>query len=189
MSNILEYIKENITNDIVINGIHKSRPKLQYGIKEFLGNTNISQSQSIRFGNYLEKYLQEAIINSPNITDLNINNVVVGGKKIQMDIRFLYKDKVYYYELKTNLNLDTEKSSKTIEKINLVKEKLSELYTNHEVFVSILSPWYKYENNMSIKIDLSHITFMGDFLEMIGENVSETDYDIFRYSIGEEIFG
>ena len=52
---------------------------------------------------------------------------------------FRLNDNIYYFEIKTNINLDTEKSKSTYNKILDIGEKLQYIFPRNEIKYSLLN--------------------------------------------------
>lgn len=79
----------------------------------YLIRKNLTQSECIRLGIAYEKWLCDVIIDNSSLINIKNKN----KKRIrERDHLFICHDrkKVYYAELKANLNLDTEKSKSTM---------------------------------------------------------------------------
>lgn len=125
----------------------------------YLINRNATQSQIIKMGIALEKILNELIT-----THTEYETIIEKESKVQKDMFFKHKTKkiIFYGELKSNINLDTEKSKATIEKINRVSNEIKTKYTNFEIYSFLINLRYlnkkdiptqiinKYHNKISI---------------------------------------
>jgi len=99
-----------------------------YNSISFLVNRPLSQSQCIKLGINLEKYLLDIIMDyNPNLTNIKPDNK--NGKK-EKDHLFMDKNNkiIYYAEIKSNLNLDTEKSKETANKCLTILKELQTTY-------------------------------------------------------------
>ncbi len=98
----------------------------------FLIKRQLSQSQYIRFGLIIEKYLIDLIE-----SETDLKNIKEKNKKNERERDHLFQDEknkiIYYAEIKSNINLDTEKSKETCNKCleNLNKEQIK--YPNYNV--------------------------------------------------------
>ena len=93
---------------------------------------NLTHSQSIRLGFGFEKALTR------HIEDLTYyKNIKVANTKGKKEFDFLFEDEVkkeiIYAEIKTNLNLDTEKRIATTVKCQKNALKLREEYPDHKI--------------------------------------------------------
>ena len=164
---------------------------LLYGEKPSEQSINIKLG---RFGEYLSK---ELIKTNANLELLNCGVQKIHDKKKDVDL--IFKDeinkKIYYRELKGNIELDTEKLPATISKCKEIETSLKETYSDYVIDCGILN-WsvfgrkiltaglqnIKTFENGGIKID-----HMGDFLEIIRVVWSEEDYYSYFREIGSKI--
>ena len=164
---------------------------LLYGEKPSEQSINIKLG---RLGEYLSKELIKA---NANFELLNCGVQKINDKKKDVDLIFEDKinKKIYYRELKGNIELDTEKLPATISKCKEIEASLKETYSDYDINCGILNwsvfdrkiltaglPNIKTFENGGIKID-----HMGDFLEIIGLMWSEEDYYSYFREIGTKI--
>tara|TARA_R110000824_G_scaffold52435_2_gene145475 strand:+ start:2058 stop:2693 length:636 start_codon:yes stop_codon:yes gene_type:complete len=101
------------------------------------------QSKVIKLGKFGEKLFAKMVEINPRLELLphGIIDGIVEGKKKDIDLLFCDPTKkiVYYYELKANINLDTEKLPATIEKVKMIEEYLKKEYPDHEIKSAILN--------------------------------------------------
>lgn len=95
----------------------------------------LNQSQSIKLGIAMEKVIFDIINSNKEFKNLKEKNKK--GEK-EKDLLFQKDNTIYYAELKSNLNLDTEKSSKTVDKILEIKKELDEKYPDCTINVSLV---------------------------------------------------
>lgn len=74
------------------------------------------QSFCIKVGNCIEKCFKEYIL-SKGIELFDKIEIKNEGVR-QADLFFIYKNKKYYFEIKNNINLDTEKAPAVLHKLN-----------------------------------------------------------------------
>ena len=126
-------IKEKIFNE-------KKDP--EYGSLKFLffENGDITQSQSIKFGKayegWFEKIIDDYISRAGGciLPHGVLQDFLEKGKKKDVDLAF--KDgngNIYYLELKSNIELDSEKLPVTAEKVKEITKKLQEKYPDNVV--------------------------------------------------------
>ena len=119
----------------------------EYGSLKFLlfENGNISQSQSIKFGKAYEAWFEKII--EDHITSAGgrllphgvLQDFLEKGKKKDLDL--LYDNgtgTIYYLELKSNLNLDSEKLPTTAEKVKEITKKLQKKYSDKVIEGAVL---------------------------------------------------
>jgi hypothetical protein len=124
------YIKDSISNN------KKDVTSLSY-----LVDVKISQSDCIKLGIALEKVLEDIINSKTDLIDIKPKNSK--GKK-ERDHLFKDEDKkiIYYSEIKSNLNLDTEKSKQTLTKCNSIKKELEKEYPEYKINVYLVCGRY-----------------------------------------------
>lgn len=157
-----------------------------YNVKRLLKNNNIGQSQSIKFGNIFQDFIKKIIVDAGgiliNIHYADVNNT--GNKsnkgKKDMDVLFIFNGKIYYFECKVNLNLDTEKIVATDEKIEKITNWLKIQYTE-EIISGALTCWFEREKKMPIKLN-SNVFFMKDLISILCIDCNSDEY----YSLMEE---
>ena len=115
-----------------INSIDNNKNR-DFNSLSFLIKKTLSQSECIKLGIAIEKILRDIIL-TKNSSLTNIKTKNIKGEK---EKDHLFKDEVnkiiYYAEIKSNLNLDTEKSISTINKCIDIKTELQSLYNDFEV--------------------------------------------------------
>lgn len=108
---------------------------LSYLIK----NISLSQSDKIKLGIGIEKILREFIIEE----NKELENIKEKNKKNVKEKDHLFEHKknkiIYYAELKSNLDLDTEKLISTINKCYEIQEELKKKYEEYEIKMYLVS--------------------------------------------------
>lgn len=102
---------------------------------------SLSQSDCIKLGTGLEKVLLDLIMTNPAIQNIRPKNSK--GKK-ERDHLFLNEatNTIYYAELKSNLNLDTEKCLSTSNKCLLILDELRQEYPTHNISMFLVGVRY-----------------------------------------------
>lgn len=161
------------------------------------GEKPSNQSINIKIGK-LGEYLSKELIKTNN----NLELMMCGVQKInekKKDIDLLFKNKInktlHYYELKGNIELDTEKLPATINKCKEIEKSLKETYSEYSIICRILN-WSVY-NRKILKAGLSNIKVfeskgmkiehMEDFLKTIDIVWDENDYYSYFREIGNKI--
>lgn len=154
-----------------------------------LEDTISSQSFFIKCGNRYETFWNFVIRNCTNATNLLIegNEIILpNGDKRQIDLLFKIANKYYYYEMKCNLNFDSEKSPASISKILEVAECNKNKYnvSSKNFTYGYFNPVVRYVPQ-DIKDKAEMITIQHgvcDIVKIIGEeNMPFTTDDYFEY--------
>lgn len=152
-----EYLKNVISNP------NKDYNSLSYLIKDLI----LSQSDCIKLGTGLEKLLKEIILKTTDLVDIRPKNT-----KGEKEKDHLFEDKkrkiIYYAELKSNLNLDTEKSKNTADKVKNIEDELIEKYPYHKIKISLLGLRY-YTIERCSQIIKNKYTIIGNNLVGVNE--------------------
>ncbi len=130
--------KDVIDNNIYVTNC-KSNKKKDINSLSYLIDMHLSQSDCIKMGVGVENILREYILKKcPNLKNIKKKN-----KKGKKEKDHLFKDKknkiIYYAELKSNINLDTEKSKSTYNKCLQILEELKEKYKEYTIKMFLLS--------------------------------------------------
>lgn len=100
-----------------------------------------TQSLMSKLGFALERALLKFVGKVPGVKDLRTrDDVRLYGH--QLDVLFRYNTVVYYFEVKANLNLDTEKSKSVKKKLHDVGKRLRTRYPSNRVVCAVLSGRY-----------------------------------------------
>ena len=116
VQNIYEFTNFHFENEPVV---YKTVDKSE-SISSII-SFELTQSQCITLGSRLEKILREYISSFDHVRDIKPKNKK--GKKERDHLFCINGSKKIYAELKCNLNLDTEKKSKTIEKVKYISSE------------------------------------------------------------------
>ncbi len=179
-------IHETFKNRLVPGMVHKAlNPTSTSPVKRWTGVYTLPQAVSIRFGTLFEEALNdlverctlfEAITNSRAKTYITpegeLTEVTKGNKDV--DILFRNDSTVYYRESKCNIELDSEKSKVTANKVNEVSARLQILYPDCKIDAALLNmDWSgKRTNFHGVRIE-----YASEFISRLGiEDISEQDY-------------
>ena len=93
------------------------------------GSTPSRQSMNIKLGKLGENMIKKIILETPHLDLLTCGVQCVDQEtKKNKDLDLFWKDEktkhIYYFEAKSNINLDSEKTPATIEKIIEIKKKI-----------------------------------------------------------------
>jgi hypothetical protein len=155
------------------------------------GEQPSEQSVNIKMGKFGEFIAKEMVLANPQLELLPCGVQKINNRRKDVDLIFIDKlaKKIYYKELKGNIELDTEKLPATIEKCDEIKAYLKETYPEYTIDCGILN-WSVYDRKI-LTSGISNIrTFenagvaiehMSTFLDIVGLDWSEHDfYDYFR---------
>jgi hypothetical protein len=176
----------------VYNSIKKEHPNIcrkkptnkNFNAKRLVGISDLSQSESISMGNFFEYMFKELakLCPKPNVKVHNrpliLSESVFSGEKKknkQIDLLLEISGKLYYLESKLNCELDSEKFPHTLNKIKKVSKALENEY-GCECLGKIVTPWYKYEEEMPDQYKNAKIMFASEYLNLIGFNYSEQEW-------------
>ena len=176
--NDYEIFSKILLDNEVISSINELKVKDNYNISKLINNYTLTQGQYIVIGNKLEEIIKN-FIKKIGINVLPIKNVTCTNsdgevKNIQLDLVFIIDDCIHYFEIKTNLNLDSEKNKATYDKINLVTEEFKKIYPDKKVYGKLLSTWFSI--NDVTKINKINITFMEELFDLIGVKIGSEEY-------------
>lgn len=121
----------------------KSNKKKEFNSLSYLINCNLSQSENIKLGFGLEKILSDIILyENKNLLSINTTKSI---KNIKQKDHLFINEKlkiIYYAELKSNLNLDTEKSKSTSNKCLSIFKELKEKFPNYKIKMNLVGTRY-----------------------------------------------
>jgi hypothetical protein len=196
----MENMEKNVTNfdikDLLINekniSLLDKKENTSFNIKKLL-KTDVDQSQSIRFGNLFQNWIKDVIrLSGGEIIDIQFIDVYeTGNTKTNkglkdMDILFSLNNKMFYYEAKTNLDLDSEKCKETDRKINDISNHLIKNYNNKEIHSGVLSCWYEKEVGLSVKVK-TNVVYIKDLFEILNINCTKEEYYQIMEEFGNEV--
>ena len=172
--------------------------KKSYNIKD-LFQVELSQSQSIQAGKKIEFFINDVLHKTPNVKchttesiwiDTETNRIQIGGNSKglkDVDILFEYNKKSYYLELKSNLDLDTEKVIATTNKVKLITDSLNKNGGYGEVESKILSPfWYKNSSIVNPFPD-DKVMWISELFKIVGITLPKNEYNELCIEIGKDI--
>jgi hypothetical protein len=168
------------------------KENIDFNVKRLLNNNKLDQSQSIRFGKIFENFIKSLIkskgyklINEELIDVYGTGSKTNKGKK-DLDICFIKDDNIFYFESKLNLNLDSEKSKATDDKISEITDYLITENKDISVFSGLITCWWEKEEGMSITTK-TNLLFMKDFLELLDIKSTKEEYYTMMSDFGKMI--
>lgn len=161
----------------------------------YLIDRDMSQSECIKLGIGIENVLSDLILKYTNLKNIKLKNSK--GKK-ETDHLFCDEEKkiIYYSELKSNINLDTEKSKSTINKCISIVFDIKNTYPDYEIKWCLLA--LRYTDNKCIPHTLkrkyetinSNLYGINEYLDILNIDLyfNENDYKIFLNKIAEKMY-
>ena len=121
-------------------------------------NRDLSQSDCIKLGTGIEKVLVDCILGQ----NLDLENIKQKNKKGVKERDHLFKDEankiIYYAELKSNLNLDTEKCKSTSGKCIQIVDELKSEFVDYHIELSLVGLRYFYTKDIPKIISNKYIS-------------------------------
>jgi len=121
----------------------------------------------------LEKIIKEIIKNKSKLEDIKPIKIKLGEREKDHLFKNSEEKIIYYAELKSNLNLDTEKSKSTINKINDIRNELEKEHRDYKIKSYLVGLRYinkeiipKYIKNKYVEEDLELIGINDYLLEL-----------------------
>lgn len=150
----------------------------------WLRTNDLPHSDKIRSGNLIQGFIKGLVESSPLKAELIKDNMIKTptSKKKEADVLFKLNVRIYYREIKTNTNLDSEKSPATLEKIAAIRDGLKNLYPNIDIDEGFLCPaWLDSDPKKGIE-------GLNDFIALLGyDNLSFADFDNLGIALGSKI--
>lgn len=159
----------------------------------------MSQSDAIKLGIGMEKVLREYILYMNN----SLKDIRPANKKgdKEKDHLFVDEDKkiVYYAELKSNLNLDTEKSKKTEAKVIKIKDSLANKHSGYTIEYGLVDLRHLHVDDIPRQVILKYknikdnVYGVNDYMKFLGifsnDNVfAEEEYEYIVNKLAYEMF-
>ncbi|MFW6281229.1 MAG: hypothetical protein ACOC1O_00315 [bacterium] len=177
--------KEIIFEEINNNGLLQPYHRRESGsFSELLFDSFSMQSINIKMGNILERTWKKYIALSNEVV-IDKRNIIEGS---QVDILFSFRNIKYYFESKNNLNIDTEKSIATKNKLLKIISFLEN--ENENVVGKILNNRYstsKHSKNFKLPILEEDIYGYSDLFSIFEVKVSEEQWNDFFKTVGQYI--
>jgi len=160
-----------IDNNNYVQSCETNKSK-EFNSLSYLISMDMSQSDCIKLGNALESVLRDIIINY----NKNLENIKPKNKKGTKEKDHLFVDDntktIYYAELKSNLNLDTEKCKSTSNKCIQILDELKHEYPDYEIKMFLVGLRY-YEAAIIPKVIKQKYTSISDNLVGVNEYLTK----------------
>ena len=142
---------------------------------------DITHSECVKLGTLIEKHFVNFILSmNQSLKDIRPHKNKKGKK--EMDHLFIDENKkiIYYAELKSNVNLDTEKSKSTLDKVLLFEKQLKVQYPEYTINAFLVSVRYPFLENIPIflKNKYKSLNLIGgvEYFETFGVSIDTDDY-------------
>jgi len=181
--NFENILMDNINNKI--SEIIKLKTKHNGSLKELLFTNERYSKQSIciKIGNYLETAINKFVDEKykPTKTLKDAINIIRDKQNydIQIDLIFEKDGVIYYREVKSNTNLDTEKTKATYKKVTDIEKILKSMGYNVNSKVLSLRFCNQSDINGYIKKPFKGTDYFegyGDFFRIFDINITEEDW-------------
>lgn len=176
-----DIVNKNI--ELMVSGYMKERRGNSGSFSELLFNRFSQQSLNIRVGNVIEKSWKEWLNNIDGVELGNYGNI----ENHQIDLLFFYNGECYYLESKNNINLDTEKTMATYNKVMFIYECLQSMFTDYKIYAKVLCNRYhsfKYMQHFKKPFDENILFGYGDMFAIFGEDISIEKWENFFKDVG-----
>lgn len=162
---LLQLLDSNLYISKCLSNKKKDKTSLSY----LISCREMSQSDCIKLGNAIENYFIDIILHY----NINLKNIKEKNKKGKKETDHLFRHnefkKIYYAELKSNINLDTEKSKATIDKIKKINDILQTENKEYEIVPMLVCTRYLTNKDIPIQI-LKKYDKIKDNILIIGTN-------------------
>ena len=178
-------------------------------VAELFGRKDLRQGERVQLGSRMELWINEILdtlsdvkswknLSNPNLwMNTTTNELTSGGNgkgDKDVDVLFEKDDIVYYLEVKSNLNLDTEKGTETIEKVGVITECLRNNFEfkGQEIVGKVLSIFWDNKNvpisgSMNLGNRDGHIMWFSEFVKLFDCDLSKEEYESICKEMGKEI--
>lgn len=188
-------ILDIIKNNEYIKKSFSKKTKDESSLSSLVDTVKMSQSDCIKLGVGIEKVLLEIILKKTFLKNIKTKN----KKGVKEKDHLLCDEegkKIYYCEIKTNLNLDTEKSKSTIEKCLEINKKLTEEYKDYEILWCLLGARYFSKENIKPVISNKYLDIkdnvfgVNEYFEMLSLpfKFDEESYKKFVNNVAANMF-
>jgi len=191
-----EYFKKLINNNKYVINCVSNKEKDIHSLS-YLIDSKLSQSDCIKLGTGMEKILSDLII----VNSTNLENIKPKNEKGKKEKDHLFKDEnlkiIYYAEIKSNLNLDTEKCKSTSEKCSILAKELQEEYPDYKIQMYLIGIRY-YTKSLIPKVILDkystikeNVLGVNEYLEQMNIQYkfeTENDYKQILNHLAKQMF-
>ena len=190
-----EFLTQIINNNVYVKNSFSNKKK-DFNSLSYLIKKDISQSDCIKLGNGVERVIQDIISECSLFENIKTSFTKKGDKEKDHLFKDTTNKVIYYAELKSNINLDTEKSKSTYLKCQFIFDELKEAYPDYEIKWCLLA--YRYINKVEIPKSVankyskisSNLFGINEYLEMLGIEMrfDENSYVKFLNDVSDAMF-
>ena len=180
---------DNITINITIGNFFYTSPpllktnnsKIDKTSLKYIIKSEMTQSECVKLGILIEKHFLNFILTmSESLKDIRPPK----NKKGNRDMDHLFIDEnnkiIHYAELKGNVNLDTEKSESTFDKVLLFEKQLKIQYPEYTINAFLVSVRYPFLEDIPIFVKNKYkgLNLIGgvEYFETFGVSIDTDDY-------------
>lgn len=183
-----EFKKEVIEN---VKGIKKKKVSKESFISLLYPDLISIQSVNIKMGNIIERVLNNIVMKHGHVEKVSpeierkiteVYNKYKKKKKPQLDLIFIYKNTIYYREIKNNIQLDSEKAPVVREKIKTIESILKNM--GYNTSAKLLCMRKKIINSSYYG---QYLEGYGSFFNIFGFDIDEKEYENFFEYMGRII--
>lgn len=186
--NISDELKNIIKNNKYIKCCVSDKKK-DYNSFSYFIKRNLSQSECIKLGYGMENVLRDIILQK----NTNLKSIKPKNQKGKKEKDHLFVNEtlrtIYYAELKSNLNLDTEKCVSTYNKCLQILEELKTEYHEYKIKMYLIGLRYYKTNSIPKQIEKKYLPIsnnllgVNEYLRELNIDMTFTDEEIYKYFI------
>jgi hypothetical protein len=180
----MKYMRNKILEESLLTEnnfkLMKEKSISSFNVSKLLG-VPLKHSQSVIFGTVFQNFVRnliekcDGIIMELKYADIyNVGDTSLNEGKKDVDLFFKFDNKMYYFEQKVNLDLDSEKSKATNKKVEDIAKWIKTNYPNIELHYGVLTVWYEKELGLPVKIE--NPFFMSDLFNILKLNIPKEEY-------------
>ena len=169
-------LKDIVNENGYVNSCVSNKTK-DYNSLSYLIDRDLSQSDCIKLGTGIEQVLKDVVAKR----NPKLKNIKPKNKKGQKERDHLFEDEasktIYYAELKSNLNLDTEKCKSTSNKCSQILEELKQEFPEHTIKMYLLGIRY-YKKELIPKVINSKYSCIEENVLGVNDYLREMNADV-----------
>jgi hypothetical protein len=158
----------------------KKRGNNHLALHYWLQTGDFTQQLNICSGNEMESLVKMLVIHSPIKATLMQDKMIATSSNTvkEADLLFLIGNVIHYREIKTNMNLDSEKTEAANKKVQEIIDSLGKQYAGYIIVGKYLTP--PYYDSVGCRIE-----GLNDFLKLLGyKEISAMEFDKYGEEVG-----